>query len=292
MNPSFRLLAATILSLGLAAQAAVPVRSPEAAPAVQGGQVLRARFTALVSSLSSNPFGRPIHLESREGDNTLKGEVFALVEHPFDQVRDSLQRPQSWCEVMLLPFNTKGCSPEAQALHLLVGRKKDTAPSDAFRVDFHYSVKARDADYLDVALDAPSGPLGTRDYRITLEAVPVEGGRTFLHLSYAYGFGTMSRMAMSTYLATAGADKVGFSRDADGRYVGGVRGVVERNTMRYFLAIDAFLDSLSAPADARVEKRLREWFAATERYPRQLHEMEADEYLVMKRREYSRLAAG
>src|SRR5262249_8515036 len=128
--------------------------------------------------------------------------------------------------------------------------------------------------------------------RIALEAAPVEGGRTFLHFSYSYGFGTMSRMAMSTYLATAGADKVGFSKDGEGRYVGGVRGVVERNTMRYFLAIDAFLDTLTAPPDARIEKRLREWFAATERYPRQLHEMDADEYLAMKRREYSRLAAG
>ena len=33
---------------------------------------------------------------------------------------------------------------------------------------------------------------------------------------------------------------------------------------------------------------LRDWFAATERYPRQLHELEQDEYLVMKRKEYQR----
>jgi hypothetical protein len=292
MNSTLRLLAATILSLGVAAQAAVPASSPESAPAGRGAEPLRARFAALAPSLAANAFGRPIHLESREGDSTLRGEVFAVVNHPFERVRDTLQRPQSWCEVMLLPFNTKGCSSEPQALHLLVGRKKDTAPADAFRVDFRYAVKARDADYLDVALDAPSGPVGTRDYRITLEAAPVEGGRTFLHLSYSYAFGAMSRMAMSTYLATVGADKIGFSRDAQGRFVGGVRGVVERNTMRYFLAIDAFLDSLSAPPATRLDKRLREWFAATERYPRQLHEMDADEYLAMKRREYSRLAAG
>jgi len=67
-----------------------------------------------------------------------------------------------------------------------------------------------------------------------------------------------------------------------------MRGVVERNTMRYYLAIEAFLGALSVPPQARLEKRLRDWFAAAERYPRQLHEKERDEYLKMKRREYLR----
>lgn len=291
MNTTFRLPAAALLALGFAAQAAVSPPSPESRPSARGAEALRAHHAQIAPRLASNAFGRPIDLESREGDNTLRGEVYAVVDHPFEQVRDSLAQPQSWCEVMLLPFNTKGCSAQEQALHVLVGRKKDTPLADAFSVDFHYAVKSRDADYLNVALDAASGPLGTRDYRIALEASPLDGGRTFLHLAYSYGFGAMSRMAMSTYLATAGASKIGFTRDGEGNYVRGVRGVVERNTMRYFLAIDAFLDSLRAPGDARVEKRIREWFAATERYPRQLHEMELDEYLAMKRREYSRLAS-
>jgi hypothetical protein len=41
-----------------------------------------------------------------------------------------------------------------------------------------------------------------------------------------------------------------------------------------------------------MEKRLRDWFAAAERYPRQLHEMEQDEYLDMKRKEHLRQQAG
>jgi hypothetical protein len=64
-----------------------------------------------------------------------------------------------------------------------------------------------------------------------------------------------------------------------------MRGVIERNTMRYYLAIDAYLDSLSAPPAQQVERRLKTWFAATERYPRQLHEIEEAEYLAMKRKE-------
>jgi hypothetical protein len=290
MTPPIRLFAAWLLALGFAAaHAAVPAVSDAAAQ--RGAQPLHARFVELAPRLESNAFGRPLHLESRESDNALKGEVYAVVAHPFDEVRDSLKASTSWCEVMLLPFNTKGCTAEPEALHVHIGRKKDTTLADAFRVDFRYHVRAADADYLDVALDAPSGPLGTHDYRIALEAAPVEGGRTFIHLSYSYSFGAMSRMAMSTYLATAGADKVGFSKEASGQYVGGVRGVIERNTMRYYLAIEAYLDSLAAPQDVRIEKRLRAWYRASERYPRQLHEIDFDEYVAMKKREYATLAA-
>jgi hypothetical protein len=148
-----------------------------------------------------------------------------------------------------------------------------------------------------VQLSADQGPLGTRDYRIVLEAVPVEKGRTFIHLSYSYGFGTMGKLAMQIYLGTTGKDKVGFTvtgtqPDGQPQHVGGMRGVVERNSMRYYLAIEAFLGSLPAPPQAQLEKRLRDWFAAVERYPRQLHEMEQGEYLEMKRKEYLRQQAG
>ena len=41
-----------------------------------------------------------------------------------------------------------------------------------------------------------------------------------------------------------------------------------------------------------MEKSLRDWFAGSERYPRQLHEMGEAEYLAMKRKEYLRQQAG
>ena len=70
-----------------------------------------------------------------------------------------------------------------------------------------------------------------------------------------------------------------------------MRGVVERNTMRYDLAIDAYLDSLTTPAPQQLERRLQAWFDATEKYPRQLHEVERDAYLKMKRDEVGRQTA-
>jgi len=67
---------------------------------------------------------------------------------------------------------------------------------------------------------------------------------------------------------------------------------VERNTMRYYLAIDSYLGADSAPPAQQLEKRLRAWFDATERYARQLHEISRDEYMAMKRREIQRQQQG
>jgi hypothetical protein len=67
-----------------------------------------------------------------------------------------------------------------------------------------------------------------------------------------------------------------------------VRAVVERNTMRYYLAVDAYLAALTTPPKDQLEKRIRYWYDATERYAPQLHEVNRDDYLEMKRREYQR----
>jgi hypothetical protein len=98
---------------------------------------------------------------------------------------------------------------------------------------------------------------------------------------------------MQTYLATVGADKVGFTLVSPGGnappiHVAGVRGVVERNTMRYYLAIDSYLASQREPPATQLEHRLQSWFSAVERYPRQLHEVERSDYLAMKRAEVLR----
>jgi len=98
---------------------------------------------------------------------------------------------------------------------------------------------------------------------------------------------------MKTYLATIGRGKVGFTpagKQPSGQpeYIGGMRGVVERNAMRCYLAIDAYLGALAAPPPVQLQKRLHSWFIATEQYPRQLHEVNRTAYIDMKRSEYRR----
>ncbi len=133
-------------------------------------------------------------------------------------------------------------------------------------------------------------------YRIQFQAVPVGNGRTFLHLTYSYDYGLAGRLAMKTYLATIGSGKVGFTiigklPSGQPKYIGGMRGVAERNTMRYYLAIDAYLGALTAPPRLQFQKSLLRWFIATEQYPRQLHEVNQTAYIDMKRREYLRQQA-
>jgi hypothetical protein len=270
-----------------------------AAPAFasEGGDRLRAAHAGLRNALDRSAFGTPLHLESREDPEGASGDVYAEVKQAFPLALSALDKPAAWCEILMLHLNTKYCRPTADKaparLDVAIGRKHDQPLEETYRMTLAFSVAERARDYLRVEMRAESGPLNTRDYRIVFEAVPMEKNETFLHFRYAYGYGMPSRLAAQAYLGTLGSRKVGFTvagKDAAGqpKYVGGMRGAVERNTMRYYLAVDAYLGALSAPPRERVEKSLRDWFAATERFPRQLREIEQGEYLEMKRREYQR----
>jgi hypothetical protein len=289
------LLASLFLTLG--AQAQTPAEP--AAENGNGAAQLRAKYQALQPQLANNPFKRRISLESTENPNKLAGDIYAVVDHPFAQVRDGMKVPGSWCEVLMLHLNTKHCVVQgadsaSPTLTVALGRKFDQPLTEATAVKFKFQQTAATADYLDARLSADEGPMSTRNYRIELTGTPIDSGKTFIHLSYSYAYGTAARLAMSAYLATLGSDKVGFTssgKDAEGKpqYIGGVRGVVERNTMRYYLAIDSFLD---APTPAQLDKRLAAWFDATEQYARQLHEVDRADYLTMKRNEYRRMKDG
>jgi hypothetical protein len=262
---------------------------------------MAAKYAGMRSQLGNNQFRKPIYLESAELADGVSGDIYALIDHPFAIAAAALSGPDDWCEILILPINTKYCRAttigSGSVLNVRIGRKYDQPLDQAYRVDFSYRVAVQTTNFLQVRLGASEGPLSTRDYRIVLEAVPVDGNRTFIHLSYSYAFDAMGRLAMRVYLATIGRGKVGFTvtgTQADGQplQIGGTRGVVERNTMRYFLAIEAFLGALTVPPQARLEKRLGDWFAAAERYPRQLHDVERGEYLDMKRREHLRQQVG
>ena len=285
-----RFLLAALVCLGVG-----PARG-EAADA-SAAAALRAKYGKLQDQLAHNSFQRPLYLESGETADGVAGSIYALINYPFATAGAALNGPAHWCDILLLHLNIKFCraatDSRGSALQVYIGKKHEQPLNDAYRVDFAYRAAAVTPDYLKVVLIADEGPLSTRDYRILLEAVPLDAGRTVLHLSYSYGYGLAGRLAMQAYHATIGRGKVGFTvvnqqSDSGPIYIDGMRGLVERNTMRYYLAIEAYLGALSAPPQARLEQSLRDWFAAIERYPRQLHELEQNEYLAMKRNEYSR----
>jgi hypothetical protein len=259
----------------------VTAHAAEAADAAQ----LAARFAALDQQLKSSPFGRPLTLESAETANGLKGDVYAVVDHPIGKVVQSLSQPGQWCEAMLLHINNRACTVSRrgsiEVITLSVVRNHDQKVSSAFVLPFAFHPTQSTPRYLLVQMDSPSGPLGTSNYRISMEAVAADDRRSFLHFSYSYDEGIFARAAMQAYLATFGRSKVGFTvlgKGPDGKpqFIRGTRGLVERNAIRYYLSVEAYLSSDSALA------RRQDWFAATERYPLQLHEVEGAAYLELK----------
>ncbi|MBT9528256.1 MAG: hypothetical protein IV105_23610 [Rhizobacter sp.] len=274
--PAWLLLAATLLLACLPARAADP----------NSAATLRERHAELAPQLDRSPFQRPLTLDSSETSSQLQGSIDAVVSQPFALMREQLQQPGAWCEILMLHLNTKQCIANGNALGVHIGRKHDQPLSEAYRVAFTLKLNDVSADYLDVRLGAETGPFSTRDYRIQLQAIPLaDGSKTFLHLRYAYGYGFAAKLAMQGYLATLGAGKVGFTKTGSS-HIGGLRGAIERNTMRYYLAIDTFLAS---PGAQQRTLRLERWFAATEQYAKQLHEVERADYLTMKQNEFRRL---
>jgi hypothetical protein len=273
------LACAATLGLALAAHAA----SPEAS-------ALYARYTRLQPQMASSPFARPIVVDSAETGGRMQGEIHGELAHAFAPLAQRLTQPAAWCDVIVLHYNVKGCAAEGDFVTVYSGRKFYEPLARAYPLRYRFRVAVVHADYVRVELTADSGPLGTRDYELVLEATPI-GERTFVSLRYAFRPSTGSRLATASYLATAGSGKAGFTvvgHRADGspEWIGGVRGIVERNAMRNFLALDAWLETCDAPAADRALRRLLRMAALTSQYPAQLVEMPADEYVAIKQREW------
>jgi hypothetical protein len=288
-----RLTGLAIALLVCAGGSMVHVESAYATPKT----VLLAKYSELRGKLEDNAFQRPLYLDSSEIAGEVKGNLYAVIQEPFPIVQSALKEPAHWCDILILHLNTKYCRASAAdawtVLKVNIGKKAEQPIAQSYRVEFSYRAIAVTPDHLAVGLDAVKGPFGTRNYSILLEAVPLESGQTFVHLAYSYTYGSAAKLAIRAYLSTAGSKKVGFTvtglrNDGQVEYIDGVRGMVERNTMRYYLAIEAYLGALSVPPSAQLEKRLRDWYAAAERYPRQLHEIGQNDYLRMKRGEYLR----
>ena len=227
-----------VLALSPGADAREPAASTAAA-------ALRERFAAVRIEPEPNPVRMPFHLRANESSDRVQGDVYALVDRPYGEVRPALEHIDDWCRILILHINVKYCRPSDAAMRntLTVGvaAKHEQSLSSVNWARFTFLATSAGDDYLQIMLRAPSGPFSTSDYRMSVEVVPFEG-RSLLHLSYAYSYGLTASMAMQTYLATLGRNKVGFTvigQQPDGQpiYVNGLRGVVERNVMRYYFAL-------------------------------------------------------
>jgi len=272
--------AASLADVSLAAE-------PETATLAERYELLRPRMAA-------SAFDRRLVVDSGDDNGRMHGEIYGELDGPFAPLAARLILPGEWCAVITLHINVKACTqehtPTGDFLTVYSGHKFYEPIERAHAICYAFRVISARHDYLKILLAAPTGPLGTRDYEIVLEAMPIDG-RTFLALSYAFRPSATSRFATAGYLATTGSGKAGFTiigRGSAGQpqWIGGLRGIVERNAMRNFLALEAWLETRDLPAADRAERRLQYMAELTARYPSQLVEMPAAEYVAVKQREW------
>jgi hypothetical protein len=288
------------IRLRVAAFAAASLFCALTAPAQQASPdpaaPLRARYLALIEALEQSAIQPGLHVESVESSRAPRGDAYAVIQYPFTTVADAFTKPANWCESLILHLNVQYCHASndlgRSLLSAAVGKKTNQPLDDTHRINFVYKVVSSSADFMRVELAAKEGPLGTGNYLIALELIPLDGERAFMHIQYSYTQGFLARVATSAYFATRGRDKVGFTwvkdDDEPPRLVRGIRGALERNTMRYYLAFDAYLHTLERPAQQRFEASIERWFGDTERFARQLREVRHDDYIAMKRDQYQR----
>ncbi len=265
----------------------------------QGEDSLRDAYDRNVAGLARSSFGVPLVLESVEQADEVHVDAYGIFDYPFGSLVNALKVPANWCDIVSLPPNVKACTYRELSgvwlLTLYLGRKVYQPPEDVLQVVYHYRNVVRREGYLDIVLSAAAGPFGTSDHRIRFEALPLDEGRTFVHVSYAYRDTVALRFAAKSYFATLGRGKVGFTttetdRNGNPVYIGGPRGAIERNVVRYYLAIHAFMNSLRYPAESRFSMRINEWYDLTSRYRMQLFDLDKQDYLTFKTREHENQA--
>jgi hypothetical protein len=263
--------------------------APPTAAGAEPAAALRKPSAPALERTRETAFDRSLSVESTELDNRLEGRIYAVVDHPFSRAQ-ALANPAHWCELLPLLPNIRHCdaASDGRRITLRFARRFDQSLADTHTVSFDVRVPVKRRDRLEVTLRASQGPFGTSDYRLQLAVAPVGHDRVSLQVRYGYAYGPRARMLAQAYVTTRGRDKVGFTvvgtaDDGGPEYIGGLRGAVERNAMRLYLAIDAYLDALDEAGEYRRERSLRAWLAAIARYPRQLAEADPVAYFEAKR---------
>lgn len=251
--------------------------------------------------LASYQLAKSLTLSSRTSNERLSADIYGVIRQDYQLLQQRMQQPAVWCEFLTLHLNIKACLVEQQKnqtrVIVFAGRKYYQAPENSDRVNYLFKRKATANDMITIELSADSGPMGTSDYLIRLRATGLakrkgEEKSSLIHVHSGYTSSTLSRWGTAAYLSTLGRNKVGFSlKGYDDKkqpiYVGGIKGIIERNAMRYYLALTSLFANFSLPEVERQNKQIEHWFDQTSLYHRQLYEMPKEEYLHIKQREYA-----
>ena len=259
-----------------------------------GHESLIDKYHKIEKELEKSSLAIPFYVESSVSKNASHVDIYGTIKYPFDIVENELQLPTNWCDIILPHSNVRAFTykkvNDTWLLTLYNVRKFKDPLKKAYQMNFEYRVIAQQPGFFAISLAARKGPFRTKDHQFGLEAIPLDEDRTFIHLRYSYRCSRFGYLLMKSYFSISGAGRIGFSvigTDSDGNpvYVGGLRGAIEGNVLRYYLTILAYVDTLMIPVEQRFEERMNQWYDLTARYKKQLFEIEKEEYLTYKRQD-------
>jgi len=229
-------------------------------------------------------------------NNISTGHAYSILEHSYSDIVSLLNSAENWCIAVIVNVNIKTCTYEHETadlkyLNLYVEDEHYVKPKNAYHIRYRYASFPQIKDYLYVKMDAKEGPYDTGDYLFIVEVIPLEENRSFIHLAYSAHFGLISRILLNTYLATIGRNKFGFTvvdqkKDGSPKYITGIKAIMERNTARYLLAFQSYLETLRISPENRLMTSLYRWHYYTKLFRPQLYELNEADYLSNKQKEF------
>ena len=231
------------------------------------------------AATAATPFGNPLSW-SDDQNHYRVGTETVLRDQDWQTVRQRLRDPLTWCRIGALVPDVRDCrietgaDPSAQVVLSLRSGGGDEPQNVA-----HELTISETGGVLEIRMRAPQAPLGVTDAGLDLQARNTANG-VALTLAYGYRSSLRSRLMTRAYLSTTGRNRPGISytlTDDGGReYVDGLRALIERNAMRYFLAVLAALKH-DGPAAAET------WYDLAATYTADLPEQDRDDYLDSRR---------
>lgn len=237
--------------------------------------------------------GLPIHLFTRQEKNRLTVKLIGVMPYSYTEVASVLSQPQSYCEFLPLMFNVKSCivaeqNPQTQIRYYVAG-KHYNPPLTSFRINSVYRLLQYKGDFLSVNLESDEDSLGSSQYRVELRAIPYNG-QTLISVNSLYAPGRLTRMATYTYINVFARNKPGFTMvkqddAAKPSPITGFPAIIERSSVRAYLALKSLLTNRHLRPEQQFEARLRTWYDLNSPYNKQLYELDRNQYLDIKRRE-------
>lgn len=276
------------------------VANSVANPLNPAAMTLQNKLIEIQPTLQNNLLGFPVYVTSSVKNSLGIGDIYGIFDLDFTTLHHFFAEPTRWCNALILHIYIKSCvlhnpayvkHQEAALFNVYLGTKDYAKPDDVFR--FQYQLKQHDIsdEYVKIVLSAEDGPIDTNNYVIIFEAMPISPTQSLIHFRYEANYGFFARSAVSVYLATVGRRHVGFSTidtnaEAQPIFIKGLRGVIERNAMRYVISVVSYLQADNTDPNQWLESSLKRWYHYSEIFRAQLHDASLSRLLTIKTEEF------